>query len=335
MLGQTGAMDAATRLVGRQAELSRLSQIFTEPTGHAVLVSGQAGVGKTALIAPVCVQAVAEGSRVVHILGVQAEESFALGGLHQLLTGLHDVLADLDDRDRAALAPVSGAQADSSVSPMHLMVAVLNLLTTAAKARPVLLVIDDVQWLDDVSAVVLSAVGRRLADRRIRILAARRVPGQPTFATAGWTELVLDPLDAADSEQLLARATVPLTPRAKTAILTQSAGNPLALVELPRAAAQVEGWVGNVPLTERLVAVFGGRAGAEVCDDVGGRSWLPEFCISIRTPDRRQPGSAASGLAAAGGPSQRLVWRRDAIRTAIGLLAPSCRGTRPARGSAV
>ena len=252
-------MRTSGRLVGRQTELAQLSQLFSEAHGRAVLVSGQAGVGKSALMEQVCTQALAEGWRVVRVLGVEAEESFALGGLHQLVSDMHDVLEGLDERDRAALAPVAGGELDSSLSAMQLMVAVLHLLVAASELRPVLVIVDDVQWLDDVSAVVLSAVGRRLAGRRIRILAGRRAPSESKFTTEGWTEMLLNPLDAADSEKLLARATVPLTPSARAAILAHAAGNPLALVELPRAAAQVEGWVGNVPLTERLVTVFGGR----------------------------------------------------------------------------
>ena len=69
-------MDAVPRLVGRQTELFRLSKIFSGDTGHAVLVTGQAGVGKSALMAQVCDQAAADGWRVVHVLGVEAEESF-------------------------------------------------------------------------------------------------------------------------------------------------------------------------------------------------------------------------------------------------------------------
>jgi len=259
ILGETGDMDAATGLVGRETELSQLSKVFSDNAGRAVLVSGQAGIGKTALLEQACAQAVADGWLDVRVLGVEAEESFALGGLNQLVFGLRGALASLDEPDRAALEPVAGGELDSSLSAMQLMTAVLHLLVAASELRPVLLLVDDVQWLDDVSAVVLGAVGRRLVDQKVRILAGRRVPSESKFTTEGWTEIFLDPLEAGDSEQLLARATVPLTPSARQAILAESAGNPLALVELPRAAAQVEGWVGNVPLTERLVTVFGGR----------------------------------------------------------------------------
>ena len=252
-------MEAVRRLVGRQTELSLLTKIFSEDTGHPVLISGQAGVGKSALMAQMCDQAAADGWLVVRVLGVETEESFALGGLHQLVTGLRGVLAELDEQDRAALAPVSGAELDSPVSAMQLTVAVLNLLTAAGKAQPVLLVVDDVQWLDEVSATVLGAIGRRLAHQRVWILAGMRVPSRSTFTTTGWTELALDPLDAESSEQLLACSAEPLTAAGRAAILSAAAGNPLALVELPHSVGQVQQWTAQVPLTERLVSVFGWR----------------------------------------------------------------------------
>jgi len=255
-------MGTAPGLVGRHAELTQLSQFLGENTGRAVTISGEAGVGKSALMAQVSAQAVAKGWLVVQVLGVEAEESFALGGLHQLVTGLKNALAELDDRDRAALATVSGADLDSSVSAMQLTVAVLNLVTAAARAQPVLLVVDDVQWLDDVSATVLGAIGRRLARKQVRILAGLRVPSRSTFTNTGWTELALDPLNAEDSEQLLACSAGQLTEAGRAAVLTAAAGNPLALVELPRSIGQVQQWTAQVPLTDRLVSVFGGRLAA-------------------------------------------------------------------------
>lgn len=252
-------MGMALGFVGRHTELSRLSEAFSGDTGRAVLISGEPGVGKTALITQMCAQAAAEGWLLVPVQGAEAEESFSLGGLHQVVTALQDVLADLDDRDRAALAPVIGADLDSSVSAMQLTVAVLNLLTATARTQPVLLVVDDAQWLDDVSATVLGAVGRRLARKPVRILAGLRVPSKSTFATAGWTELAVDPLDAEASAQLLACSAAHLTAAGRATILTAAAGNPLALVELPRCVGQVQEWTSQVPLTERLVSVFGGR----------------------------------------------------------------------------
>ncbi|MGV1005181.1 MAG: ATP-binding protein [Candidatus Nanopelagicales bacterium] len=253
-------MRAAGGLVGREAESAQLNRILTQDTERAVVVSGEAGVGKTALIGQLCANAVADGWRVVQILGVEAEAPFALGGLNQLAVSLQQFVPGLDARDRAVLAPVFDGDSDAALTALPLVISLLNLLTLAAQAQPILLVIDDVQWLDSVSAEVLGAVGRRLTDPRVRIVAGRRTPYESAFSHTGWSDLHLGPLDAESSAQLLASAGVPLTAMAKAAILAAAAGNPLALAELPRSADQINDG-GTLPLTERLVAVFGRRLG--------------------------------------------------------------------------
>ena len=253
-------MHAAGGLVGREAESAQLNRILTQDTERAVVVSGEAGVGKTALIGQLCANAVADGWRVVQILGVEAEAPFALGGLNQLVVGLQELVPGLDDQDRAVLAPVLGGDSEASLTALPLVIALLDLLTIAAQATPVLLVIDDVQWLDSVSAEVLSAVGRRLSNPRVRVVVGRRTPYESAFSPAGWSELHLGPLDAESSAQLLANVGTPLTATTTAAILAAAAGNPLALAELPRSADQINDG-GTLPLTERLVAVFGRRLG--------------------------------------------------------------------------
>ena len=253
-------MRAEVGLVGRQTESAQLSRLLTQDTERAVVVSGEAGVGKTALIGHLRTNAVAEGWRVVQILGVEAEAPFALGGLNQLVVGLQELVPGLDDQDRAVLAPVLGGDSEASLTALPLVIALLDLLTIAAQATPVLLVIDDVQWLDSVSAEVLSAVGRRLSNPRVRVVVGRRTPYESAFSPAGWSELHLGPLDAESSAQLLANVGTPLTATTTAAILAAAAGNPLALAELPRSADQINDG-GTLPLTERLVAVFGRRLG--------------------------------------------------------------------------
>jgi DNA-binding CsgD family transcriptional regulator len=251
---------AAEGLVGRQTESAQLSRLLTEDTDRAVLVTGEAGKGKTVLIEQLSISAAADGWQVVHVLGLEAEESFALGGLNQMVVGLKEYVPGLDDQDRAVLAPVLGGYPEAGIAELPLVMALLKLLTAAAQTQRVLLVLDNVQWLDTVSAEVLGAVGRRLTDPGVRIVAERRKPCESAFSQVGWSELHLRPLDAASSAQLLARAGVPLTAAKKAAILAAAAGNPLALTELPRGADQIDG-VGTLPLTELMVAVFGRRLG--------------------------------------------------------------------------
>jgi len=252
-------MRAVTCLIGRHAELSQLRQALAEGSAPAVVVSGEPGVGKTALIEQFCAQAQADGWRVVRILGVQAEEAYALGGLNQIALALKDFRDALDEPDRAVLAPVFGADPTTEVSVLPLAAALLNLVVVAAETQPVLLVVDDVHWLDSVSAEVLGALGRRLTHPRVRILAGRRTPYETAFSAAGWDELPLAPLAAGDSKELLDRAGVALTAAAKATVLAAAAGNPLALAELPRSFGQIDDTANTLPLTERLVAVFGDR----------------------------------------------------------------------------
>ena len=254
-------MPGASDLIGRQAELSQLSRVLTEDAERAVVVSGEPGVGKTALIDQVCALATADGWQVVRVLGVEAEQPFALGGLNQVVYGLKPYQTGLDEQDRAVLTPVLGGDPNSVVAVLPLVASLLNLLESAAHTRPVLLVIDDIHWLDSISAEVLGAVGRRLTHPHVRIVAGRRVPHESVFTSRGWGEVPVAPLDPDDSARLLERAGVPLTAAARRAILAAAGGNPLALAELPRGADQIETGTATLPLTERLVSVFAGRLG--------------------------------------------------------------------------
>lgn len=252
-------MPVVSSLIGREAELSELNRVLTQDAERAVVVSGEPGVGKTALIEHVGRRAEADGWRVVPITGVPAEESFALGGLNQMVLGLADVESHLDEQDRLVLSAVLGRDPDSEVAMLPLVMALLNLLSAAGCTRPVLLMVDDVQWLDTISAKVLAAVGRRLSDPAVRIVAGLRMPHESAFSGAGWTELPLSSLGPQDSERLLALAGASLTAAARTAILAAAEGNPLALSELPRFSGRFDYDLATLPLTERLVAVFGAR----------------------------------------------------------------------------
>ena len=246
-------------LIGRRIESTQLSRLLTEDAERSVVVTGEPGVGKTALIEQMCARATADGWQVVRVLGVAAEEPFALGGLNQLVLRLEDFTAGLLEQDRAVLAPAFGGEPDSVVAVLPVVGAVLKLLESAAQIQPVLLVVDDVHWLDSISGQVISAVGRRLTHARVRVLAGQRVPHPAVFSSAGWGEVPLAPLEPEDAEHLLERAGVPLPARTRAAVLTAAAGNPLALTELPRFAGLIDTSSGTMPLTERMVAVFGAR----------------------------------------------------------------------------
>jgi len=246
-------------LLGRRTEERFLQGLLAGDSGSAVVVSGEPGVGKTALIEQLCRFAGRQDWRVVRVQGSQAEEPFALGGLNQLGIGLRDSQVGLDQHDRAVLDPVLCGDAGTEVSVLPLAAALLNLLAVAAQTRPVVLVVDDVHWLDGISAEVLGAIGRRLDHPLVRIVAGRRTPYECVFSAAGWDEVPLAALGAADSEKLLDRAGVALPAVTRAAVLAAAAGNPLALAELPRFADRIDLGAAVLPLTDRLVGVFGDR----------------------------------------------------------------------------
>lgn len=248
-----------TALIGRDDELARLEALRGDSGRSALLLRGDAGVGKSALLDVAVERAGIDGWKVLRAAGVEAEQEFALGGLNQMVFSLRDQSADLSAQDRELLAPVFGADPVHQPAPIPLAVAVLNLLAVAAHARPLLLVVDDLQWLDAVSATVLSVAGRRLSHNGVRLLAACRPHTGPAFSSAGWTELPLGPLGAADAARLVDQTPLPLSAATRHAILEAAAGNPLALQELPHCADQIDTWAAAVPLTDRLVSVFGGR----------------------------------------------------------------------------
>lgn len=252
-------MPGVPAFVGRHAELAQLSGLLSEDLGRVVVVSGEPGIGKTALLEQMGDRAAGQGWQVVRVLGVEAEQPFALGGLNQLAFALKEFRAGLDEADQVVLAPVFGGDPDAVVAVLPLASGFLNLVAVAGQARPVLVVIDDVHWLDSVSAQVLGAVGRRLTHPRVRMVAGLRTPHGSVFSVDGWGQLALAALDAADSARLLDRAAVPMSERTRARILTAAEGNPLALAELPRGAGQIADCLESLPLTKRLLSVFGAR----------------------------------------------------------------------------
>jgi len=247
---------AGTGLIGRDDELARLERFLAGSGRGAVAISGSAGVGKSALADACVTLAERDGWRILRVTAVEAEKSFALSGLNQLVFGLRADLAGLDAPQREVLGPVLGADGAHSPAPMALTMALLELLAVSTRDRPMLVLIEDAHWLDELSAAVLGAVGRRVSHPRLRIIATLRDPGAEPI-TAGWEQLVLEPLDAADAGRVIDRIALSLNPTTRRAILVLAEGNPLALQELPRHAGQIDQLTSSMPLSERVVTVFG------------------------------------------------------------------------------
>lgn len=244
--------------MARDEEVEVLTGFLTGDGPSAQVVRGDAGVGKTALAAEVARRAAVAGWRVVRATGVEAETSFALGGLNQIVCALRSDMEDLDGVEHDVLAAVLAADAVAVAAPMTLAMALLTLLIRAARRRPLLVLVEDLHWFDDVSAAVLGAAGRRLTDPRVHILTTAR-PQHSASSTDGWSQVDLQPFDADAAVRVLDQAAPGIDAATRQRILDLAAGNALALKELPRNAEQIDTTTSALPLTDRLVTVFGAR----------------------------------------------------------------------------
>jgi DNA-binding CsgD family transcriptional regulator len=198
-----------------------------------LVLRGDAGIGKTVLLEWAAGQA--HDLQVARVAGIQAEMGMGFAGLHQLLVPFLDGLDGLPGPQRQALASAFGLVAGPAPDRFLVGLAALTLLTDAAAARPVLCLIDDAQWLDQVSVEVLGFVARRLcADRAGMLFSVREGEGEgETAALAGLPELMLGGLPEEPAGELLATsAGAQVDGRVSAQIVAGVAGNPLALVEL-------------------------------------------------------------------------------------------------------
>jgi DNA-binding CsgD family transcriptional regulator len=231
--------------------------------GRALVVRGEPGVGKTALLDYLAGRA--SGCQVVRAAGVQSEMELAFAGLHQLCAPMLDHAQALPAPQREALRTALGLSAGPVPDRFLVGLAVLGLLSEAAGKRPLVCVVDDQQWLDDASAQALGFAARRLAADPVGLVFAARVPGKDV---AGLPELVVEGLAEEDARQLLASMlTGPLDARVRDQIIAETNGNPLALLELPAGltSAQLAGGFGfssAVPLDSRIEESFGRQLAA-------------------------------------------------------------------------
>ena len=207
-----------------------------------LLLKGEAGIGKTALLE--YAMASVSDMRGVRTAGVESEMELAFAALHQLCAPLLEWLERLPAPQRDALATVFGLSDGAVPDRFFVGLAVLGLLSEAAEERPLVCLVDDVQWLDRASAQVLAFVGRRLLAERVVMLFGAR---EPTEEFEGLPELVIDGLDRTDARALLA-SVFPgrLDALVADQIVAETRGNPLALMELPHglSAAQLAGGFG-------------------------------------------------------------------------------------------
>ena len=265
----SGIGGPAAGLTGRLSErevLDRFVAGVRAGEGRALVVRGEPGVGKTALLDYRAVRA--SGCRVARAAGVQSEMELAFAGLHQLCAPMLDHAESLPGPQREALRTAFGVSAGPPPDRFLVGLAVLGLLSETAGERPLVCVVDDQQWLDHASAQALGFAARRLAADPVGLVFAARVPGEDV---AGLPELVVEGLAENDARSLLDSVltglTGPLDAQVRDRVIADTHGNPLALLELTRGLtpAQLTGGFGvrsAAPLDGRIEESFGRQLAA-------------------------------------------------------------------------
>ena len=256
--------------MGRRGEcdaLDRLVEAVRAGESRVLVVRGEPGVGKSALLEYLVEQAA--GFRVARAVGVQSEMELAFAGLHQLLAQMLDRLEGLPVPQRDALRTALGVGPGPAPDRFLVALAVLSLLSEVAEERPLVCVVDDEQWLDRASAQVLAFVARRLEAESVGLVfAARALSGE----VAGLPELLVAGLHDGDARALLDSVLAwPVDTRVRDQIVAEARGNPLALLELVRGVTPAElaggfGLPGAVPLSRTIEESFRRRLDALPAD---------------------------------------------------------------------
>jgi len=256
------------RLYGRSHEVGMVARAVDRLSGGrggALVLRGDPGIGKSALLDVAVRRACLRAVRVLAATGVQSETRLPFAGLHQLLEPVIDLADRLPRQQRDALLRAFGIVRDGAADPFLTALATLELIVEVAAESPVLLVVEDAQWLDQPSFAALSFVARRVDTEHALILIAVRSGYATALDDAGLAELRLGPLDDVAAAAVLDHRSPGLDSTLRRRVLEEAAGNPLALIELPASLATEhpsgEPWIaGPVPLTTRLERAFAARA---------------------------------------------------------------------------
>ena len=247
-------------ILGREQEREQLGAVLTAcraGRGGSVVLRGEAGVGKTALLDLLAAEA--DGFRVLRLAGIESEADLSFAVLHRLLRPYLDGLDHLAAPQRDAILAAFGIGDDAVADPLLVGLGCLEVLSIVAADEPVLCIVDDAQWSDGESAVALGSVARRLHASRIAIVFALQEPVgsvQSVRALDDLAALHIGDLPPAAARSLLA-AVVPghVDDATATWVLSQTRGNPLAIVDVAvalRADGRAAPGPGPLPLSRRL-----------------------------------------------------------------------------------
>jgi len=292
-----------------RAALGQLVEAVRAGESRALVIRGDPGVGKTALLDHLAGEASGSGCRVARAAGVQSEMELAFAGLHQLCAPMLAPAGRLPEPQRDALHTVLGTAAGPPPDRFLVGLAVLGLLSEMAAEQPLICLIDDEQWLDRASAQALGFAARRLGAEPVGVVFAARDPGPEM---AGLPRLDVKGLRDDDARALLDTALAgPLDVRVRDLIIAETRGNPLALLELPRGLtpAELAGGFGlpSTPLTGRIEDSFARQLASlpdqtrrlvqlAAADPSGDRSLVRRAARQLSLPDDAGAPAMEAGL---------------------------------------
>jgi DNA-binding CsgD family transcriptional regulator len=335
MADRRPARGGLTRLRGRRVECAVLDSVLAavrEGESRALVVRGEAGVGKTALLEYVV--GAAADLKVMRAAGAESEMELPFAGLHQLCAPMLDRVAGLPSPQRQALEIVFGLSAERPPDRFLIGLAVLSLLSEVAEESPLVCVVDDAQWLDEASALTLGFVARRLGADSLALLFAAREPGE---ALRGLPELTVEGLGNLDARALLSSALrFVLDEPVRDRIVAETRGNPLALLELPRGLTASElaigfGLLGPQELSGRIEASFQQRLAAlpldtqrflvvAAAEPIGDPVLVWAAAQRLGLTVSAATAAESEGLMTIG---ERVVFRHPLVRSAVYRTAPA------------
>src|SRR5216683_390254 len=318
-------------LRGRDEQLSALDELLSAigaGESRALVLRGEAGVGKTALLEYLAERA--SGCGIARAVGVESEMELAFAGLQRLCAPMLDRLERLPGPQRDALGTAFGLNAGPAPDSFLVGLAVLNMLAEVAEEQPLVCLIDDAQWLDRASVQVLAFVARRLLAESVAMVFATRTQGEERDL-ADLPELVVEGLRDPEARALLGTVIPgPLDEQVRDRIVAETRGNPLALLELPRGltAAELAGGFGlpsTLPLPARIEESFRRRAAplgaaSQLLLLVAAAEPVGEAALVWRAAQQLRIGSEAAAPAAETGLLEfgaRVRFRHPLVRSAV------------------
>ena len=251
-------------LTGRDPERALINGLLEDATarGATLVIRGTPGIGKSALLEWAAATA-GDEFQVLRAAGTPAEFGLPFAALHQIVRPILSHSIRLPRHRREALDVAFGKESDSPPDLFSVAMAALDLIAEAAARKPVLVLADDVHWMDPSSQQALAFVARRISCDRVVLLATHRDGEEGSLADPAFAGIYLAPLDGASAAEIVDRAANVLDARTRTLILEVASGNPLALLELPRTVTAVDDATDTdrLPLTRRLDRSFAARIG--------------------------------------------------------------------------